>query len=265
MKNVQIKKSNFILLLMLLVSCSCPSTKSKLDRQDVLTLNKNADNTAHKFEIVEKVSYINPNSDSTYYKIHFSSIDDYYYIDNKKDKNIYLLIEGGYNVFDKHFKNMDEAVAYNNVHHKGVTYQKNISIRKKDGTYQPIWSFSEIYTDIYPQVLAPRLLDFTLDVLFQNSEECIVINIKNNNINDGYVQYSFSFAYRGEGIWELLNHEYMNTINSNEYTMPIGYCKDQIELLNKEYRVRNKFIITEEEIQKSYYPICNDEIRAKHS
>ena len=94
MKNVQIKKSNFILLLMLLVSCSCPSTKSKLDRQDVLTLNKNADNTAHKFEIVEKVSYINPNSDSTYYKIHFSSIDDYYYIDNKKDKNIYLLIEG---------------------------------------------------------------------------------------------------------------------------------------------------------------------------
>ena len=84
---------------------------------------------------------------------------------------------------------MDEAVAYNNVHHKGVTYQKNISIRKKDGTYQPIWSFSEIYTDIYPQVLAPRLLDFTLDVLFQNSEECIVINIKNNNINDGYVQY----------------------------------------------------------------------------
>ena len=206
----------------------------------------------------------------SFYCLQFPDIDNYYQ-HNKKEYSAIFSIEIEFVVFDKHFKKLSPAVKY--FYNKGgdknddpysFYKQINISILKKNNIFETIWVFKNpfiISSDGVHEIPYKISLENSLKESVYGLNDRILINFKNDIFENGYILYTLSYEYKGEGTWELVDHEKIDTDKKKGYFNTIGYCREDMNKIEQKEKRKKHFILNDEELSILSHPICNEDNR----
>ena len=199
-----------------------------------ITISCNRNNADNSSIIRSNTSYINPNSDSIFYKLDLYTKNDNYFRDSQD--NLTFLITRTITAFGKDFGGVntgwEAAVKYYRMNEskfetKDLCIVTTIAIKNKKGNFDNIWIFNN-HIDEYKQKDSRYTYGYiTVNVLLDKSYDDKKLNIifKMPDFEDGYHQYILTYENNGK-LWKLITRESIRTVLSN--VTDIGYCIDTI-------------------------------------